>query len=248
MFCPKCGNQINDSAKFCSGCGAPIERRKSSSSTRDEKIADSATSSSLIFGEWASNESTYKISAALAGVCTVLLLLNWISFPMLGSVSGLLGASSEYSIPGLTLALVNVNSVMLNYDASWEASGMIQGCLIFMIFVSLAWLCAIGYSIAGFVMTIKKKSVSGTYLIGAFGWNLGLSVLVALVTLFLNTALANSSNELLYATTTALSLTYIAPTLWVWVTAIVAGAGLYYVITSQKKEAAAKVSNEVKGQ
>ena len=97
-------------------------------------------------------------------------------------------------------------------------------------------------------MTLKKKSITGTYLIGAFGWNLGLAILVALVTLFLNGILADSGNEYFDVTTTALNLTYISPTFWVWITSVVAGIGLYCVIASQKKESAAKASHNFKEQ
>ena len=110
-------------------------------------------------------------------------------------MSGLLGVPSEYSIPGLTLTLLNINSIMLDYGSSREVLEVLQGILVFMVFVLLSRFCAIGYSIAGFVMTLKKKSIAETHLIGASGRSLCLAILVALITLFLNGILADSGNE-----------------------------------------------------
>ena len=38
MICPNCGRQISDTAKFCSGCGMPID----SSAAENDKISNSA--------------------------------------------------------------------------------------------------------------------------------------------------------------------------------------------------------------
>lgn len=152
----------------------------------------------------------------------------------------MLGVPSEYSIPGLTLTLLNINSIMLDYGSSREVLEVLQGILVFMVFVLLSRFCAIGYSIAGFVMTLKKKSIAETHLIGASGRSLCLAILVALITLFLNGILADSGNEYFDVATAALNLTYISPAFWVWITGIVAGVGLYCVIASQKKETSAK--------
>ena len=36
MFCTKCGKQIDDQSKFCSGCGAAVEQAKTESIKPDE--------------------------------------------------------------------------------------------------------------------------------------------------------------------------------------------------------------------
>ena len=38
MICPNCGRQISDTAKFCSGCGMPID----SSAAENERVTNSA--------------------------------------------------------------------------------------------------------------------------------------------------------------------------------------------------------------
>lgn len=63
MFCPHCGNEIDDNASFCGGCGNKITKDKASSQTAKNEDIDSTSKS----GTSPSTVTTAKVTASAVG-------------------------------------------------------------------------------------------------------------------------------------------------------------------------------------
>ena len=44
MFCPNCGSNNTDEAKFCTGCGAPLNANKPENEVKNNNVANNPTS------------------------------------------------------------------------------------------------------------------------------------------------------------------------------------------------------------
>ena len=120
MFCSKCGTEINGEAQFCSQCGT----RVTMPNLQNQVNTVSDTSAASVAAEVADN--TYKICIGLAAACVVLLLTNWISFPILSSAASIAGSitgssasySAEYTIPGLMMVVNNIQQIDGMYSST----------------------------------------------------------------------------------------------------------------------------------
>ena len=98
-FCSKCGIQLNDNVKFCSGCGNNV----SGDALSDLK---KSITSGIPFSLSSKNNLLYA-TVIVAAINAVLPFFNWISVPILNAFSSWVGGGSNaasYSLFGYIFA------------------------------------------------------------------------------------------------------------------------------------------------
>ncbi len=254
MFCPKCGKKISEAVKFCSNCGYNLQiRNKAINEEESTPIEENSAIAAL-----KAPDLSYKVCAALTGICALVLLFNWISFPAFGTLSGFaqgvtntnIGISSEHTIPGLTLLMFELNSYINSIGNSIsDLSEMLESISLLMMFLCVAWLCALGFCIASLVNCLRKKTIFNVHLNAAFGWTLAVSSIVVASTLLLNISLTSVVDGYSGSASSALGIVYISSTVWAWVALIISAFGLWLVLSAQKQQSLDKTySNERKTQ
>lgn len=83
MFCRNCGNQMQDTEKFCANCGA-------------ESTAPSGAGT-LTGGALGEKEINKYIGIAVSVIAVIMLFLDWVKIPVL-SLLGQYGVSSMYNL------------------------------------------------------------------------------------------------------------------------------------------------------
>lgn len=234
MFCLKCGAEINSEAQFCSQCGAKV------AVPNPQNQASSAPSAGAVSATAEVADNVYKICAALAAVCGLLLLTNWISFPILSSAASIAGSltgsstsySAEYTIPGLFMTAKDVLFFGAENDMyGFLGSGDFSVLFLALALLSIAWLCALVYIVISVVASVQKRTIFDTYLIGAFSWSLATSLTCIVAVFIANSVLSSSAGSIGLS-----SITYISTTLWAWLAAIASGGSLAFLLDAQKKQ------------
>lgn len=256
-FCPQCGKELNGQPKFCPGCGHKLEAVQPAPPTAAPVTPTPVpipvgvgTGTRPIPAPAGAASGSVLALGIVAIVCIVPLLFAWVSCPIMqlaaslgSSMSGISGLSfkSEYSVPDLFFMLQSLSDQVgslgafsgYSSDAESALSGVVIGTALFLIL----WVGSIVLLAVNAWQCLRNKRpktvVSGL----GFGFAAGLA-LIAIVVL----SLANGFiTQMVYQSTggmsNMISITYIEPTAWVWVSLVVAIVGIVLTVRARKTTA-----------
>lgn len=105
MFCPSCGNKLEDNSKFCPSCGKKIEEKNS---VQDNKIVSNNNVST-------SKTNGFAVAGFIISLASMLLCcgtLSWLS--LIFSIIGTVNANKENGNgKGLAIAGIVISAISL---------------------------------------------------------------------------------------------------------------------------------------
>ena len=127
MFCPGCGNKLEENAKFCASCGRKIEEEK------EEKIQTAAASNN-INNEVNNNtqkSNTFAIAGFVISLVSMILCcgtISWLS--LIFSIIGVVNANKEngkgkgFAIAGIIISALSILILIILYVLGLTTSFM----------------------------------------------------------------------------------------------------------------------------
>ncbi|MEY8522216.1 DUF4234 domain-containing protein [bacterium 1XD8-76] len=145
MFCPECGNFLNDDQKFCPKCGTPVESAGEGTGSAGQGMGSA--------GDGAKNGSLDTVMRAVCGVFAVIFLLS--AFARIpGIFRSLFGVMFGYLISSVFGFLAALIMALSTGAAAWKWSARLRN-LVFggaVLSVALKLISAIVQLIAGRIM------------------------------------------------------------------------------------------------
>lgn len=186
MFCSRCGKELPSSVTYCKYCGG-----KNANSAYFAQ-GDKGFSEPFYASQTNKYNTSYLACAIFVFVSLLALFLNWFSISLSneasffwleqGSVS-----SSDLTILETVCLIWNVTfSAVGDNIGSQEFQSVLQGCLLCILLLGIAWVCAVGYCIAALLQTLRKQDISESFLFGAFLWVIVVSVASIILMTFFN--------------------------------------------------------------
>lgn len=239
MYCPKCGNNVFGSVKYCTNCGFVFSDRK-------EKLITSEIDNrhNMRFIRYFNIIMSYKYLLFLLIVCLISLCMNWISLTGLNNFEDLSQSGTndlsnivfDFNIPIFTLDFWIVTFDVIENDIGTDSfQSIMQGLVLCALLFCIAWVCAICYCFISIIKTIISKQVISKYTYGAFGWTSIMAVSTLVVSCFVNAFVSslylfNNGNQ--YDLFPAL---HVSLTPWVWISLFASLCG-FWLLSIHRKE------------
>lgn len=130
MYCPKCGAKVDEDAKFCQNCGAPLSRVKA------ETAIQAAQTDIRLQGNWGRRIIAYIIDSIVVGIASaILFLILW--FPII---------------------IAAVTRMDFSHVGGWTGFPFIGGLFLLLYFVVME--AIYGQTVGKMVMNLKVITVS----------------------------------------------------------------------------------------
>ncbi len=132
MYCPKCGRQVDNDAKFCPDCGTAINNKMSSNDIRNDKSINYSTdmlnqAPKQNNYQQNANSTIYNNSVSTEkndGMCIASLVLGLVGVSVLSIIFGIIGLNNVskngskgkgFAIAGITLGGIEILVYLISF-------------------------------------------------------------------------------------------------------------------------------------
>ena len=133
MFCPGCGNKLEENAKFCASCGRKIEDNVNEQTVVEEKTQTAATSNNINNEVINNNEKPngFAIAGFVISLVSMILCcgtISWLS--LIFSIIGVVNANKEngkgkgLAIAGIIISALSILILIILYILGLTTSFM----------------------------------------------------------------------------------------------------------------------------
>ena len=187
MFCNKCGKELPDGTKFCSGCGAqlkapaaspsdPVETPATPASTSVSQTGASSTPATNVGGVSPAGSTDYKRlavigAAVLAVAALIFMFLPWVNYNFTSAYTGSSSVLEVSSLKDLLTTAAKINSG----SANETAMAFVQEIDKWVSALTVLWGAGLVLGIAGLVSVVIGKPRNGFFMLlgpalSSVGW------------------------------------------------------------------------------